>query len=107
MKINSDYPDNSAAGAQGSARAQEPGPAGAGRSGRGEQGGSRDDHVNLSTLASAVRGALSDSPERAARLSRLAADFEAGRGGGEAEAIARALVDDALLDGTTKPEAEK
>lgn len=95
MKINNGYNDPQANAANSSQRAQEAAAAGTGRTGSGNSQ-SRTDEVNLSSLAGAVQSALSDSPERTARLERLTADFAAGNYQPDAASTARSLIDETL-----------
>jgi flagellar biosynthesis anti-sigma factor FlgM len=95
MKINNGYNDPQANAANSSQRAQETAAAGTNRTGSGNNQ-SRADEVNLSSLAAAVQSALSDSPERAARLERLAAEFAAGDYQTDATSTARSLIDETL-----------
>jgi|JI61114C2RNA_FD_contig_21_309334_length_782_multi_4_in_0_out_0_2 flagellar biosynthesis anti-sigma factor FlgM len=101
MKINHGYQDSRAASAQDTAKTQETAAtakahaakagAGAGRAGAG-------DEVNLSSLASALQGALSDSPERSAYLERLASEFAAGSYQPDPNATASGIIADTLLE---------
>ncbi|MBL8236025.1 MAG: flagellar biosynthesis anti-sigma factor FlgM [Bryobacterales bacterium] len=101
MKINHGYQDSRAASAQDTAKTQETAAtakahaakagAGAGRVGAGDQ-------VNLSPLAAALQGALSDSPERSAYLERLATDYAAGSYQPDASATANGIISDTLLE---------
>lgn len=100
MKINNAYQDSNIGGTQGADRAQETAAAGGTRTARAAgQVSSKDDEVSLSSLASVLQSATAETPERAAYLEKLSADFEAGKAGGDPEAIARAILDDELLDG--------
>jgi flagellar biosynthesis anti-sigma factor FlgM len=54
------------------------------------------DQVRLSSLAESLQAADPSSPERAQRLSQLAAEVQAGRYSPDPEIIARGLVDEAL-----------
>lgn len=98
MKINNGYQDARAASAQETAKAQETGAAqsrstkGAGSAGKS----SAADEVSLSSLASALKGALSDSPERAAYLEALASDYAAGTYQPDAQETAKAIVRETL-----------
>jgi len=94
MKINNGYNDPQANAANSSQRAQETAAAGTNRTGSGNNQSRADD--NLSSLAAAVQSALSDSPERAARLERLAAEFAAGDYQTDATSTARSLIDETL-----------
>jgi hypothetical protein len=81
MKINHGYQDSRAASAQDAAKAQETGAVGQARAARAGAGATKagsGDEVNLSSLASALQGALSESPERAAYLDRLSGEYAAG-----------------------------
>ncbi len=61
------------------------------------QAASQSDRVQLSVLSDRLLKLLSaDSPERASRLERLAADFRAGRYQVDALAVSRRIVDEAL-----------
>jgi flagellar biosynthesis anti-sigma factor FlgM len=93
MKINNGYNANSAQAAE---RAQEAAAAAQGKAAKGGNKQSGSDEVSLSSLASAVQSALSDSPDRLARVEQLAADFAAGNYQPDAEATARGLISDAL-----------
>lgn len=53
--------------------------------------------MNLSSLASALQGALSESPERAAYLERLAGEYASGSYEPDTKATASGLIGDALL----------
>ncbi|MBM3783198.1 MAG: flagellar biosynthesis anti-sigma factor FlgM [Acidobacteria bacterium] len=92
MKINNGYNANAAQAAE---RAQE---AAAAQSKSGKVGAKQQgsDEVSLSSLASAVQSALSDSPDRLARVERLAAEFAAGNYQPDAQATANGLISDAL-----------
>ena len=101
MKINNGYQDSRAASAQDTAKTQETAAATQARAARagagpGKAGG--NDEVNLSPLASALQGALSDSPERSAFLERLASEFSAGAYNPDPHATASGIVSDTLLD---------
>jgi flagellar biosynthesis anti-sigma factor FlgM len=101
MKINHGYQDSRAASAQDAAKTQEAAAAAQARAGRaiagaGKSGGS--DEVNLSPLASALQGALSDSPERSARLDQLSKEFAAGTYNPDPKATASGIIADAALD---------
>jgi len=101
MKINHGYQDSRAASAQDAAKTQEAAAtaqARAAKAGAGAVKAPGSDEVNLSSLASAVQGALSDSPQRAAYLDRLAADFAAGTYRPDASATASGIVGESLLD---------
>lgn len=100
MKINNGYNANAAQAAE---RAQEAAAAAQGKAAKGAGKAGGGDEVNLSSLASAVQSALSDSPERTARLEQLAADYAAGNYQPDAAATARGLIDDSLSTEEEKP----
>ncbi|MBI2690277.1 MAG: flagellar biosynthesis anti-sigma factor FlgM [Acidobacteria bacterium] len=104
MKINHGYQDSRAASAQDSSKAQETTatPARAARGGAGAGKTAGNDEVNLSSLASALQGALADSPDRAARLDRLAGEYAAGTYNPDPESIAGGIISDSLLDEESK-----
>ncbi len=56
------------------------------------------DQVSLSTLAGKVQAQDSGSPEREAKLQALAASFEAGAYQPDLEAVAGAMIDEAVGD---------
>ena len=106
MKINNRYDDSAAQQARDAARTQETSStqqARAARAAAGAGAASGSDQVNLSSLASAIQGAMSDSPERTAYLDSLAADFAAGAYQPDPQATASGIVDDTLLH-PDKPE---
>jgi hypothetical protein len=97
MKINHGYQDSRAGSAQDAAKAQETaavGQARAAKAGVGAVKAPGSDEVNLSSLASALQGALSDSPERAAYLDRLATEFAAGTYRPDPGATASSIVEE-------------
>lgn len=107
MKINNGYQDSRAASAQDAAKTQETAAAQA-RTTKGTSStskGSAADEVSLSSLASVLQGALSDSPERTAYLNALSADYAAGTYQPDAQATAKAIVRDALPD-AAEPEKD-
>lgn len=107
MKINHGYQDSRAASAQDTAKTQETAAAAqarAAKAGGGANKAGSSDEVTLSSLASALQGALSDSPERSAYLDRLAGEYAAGTYKPDAVATANGIVDDTLLD---SPDANK
>lgn len=80
-------------------RTQETDPLG--RQGRGGKFGSAGaDEIRLSELAGSLQSLAADSPERAARLEKLAAAVEAGRYEVDSTTLARRIVDDALAGGS-------
>lgn len=110
MKINHGYQDSRAASAQDAAKTQETGATAQARAARAAAGAGRaggTDEVNLSPLASALQGAMSDSPERAAYLDRLSADFAAGNYNPDPRAIASDIVSDTLLDSSANEDGPK
>jgi flagellar biosynthesis anti-sigma factor FlgM len=101
MKINHGYQDSRAASAQDAAKAQETAAAAQARASRatacaGKSAGS--DEVNLSPLAAALQGALSDSPDRSARLDQLSKEFAAGTYNPDPKATASGIIADTVLD---------
>ena len=106
MKINNGYTDSQAAAARDSARAQEAAaaqPAKAARAAAAAGRSSGTDEVSLSSLASAVQSAVSDSPERTAFLERLASEFAAGSYHPDPQSTASGIIEDTLLN-PEKPE---
>lgn len=67
-----------------------------GKTGAPVSNGSAGDQVQLSDLASTVRSLASDSPERAARLDRLAHEVQTGRYRVDAQALSTSMVSAAL-----------
>lgn len=109
MKINHGYQD-SRASALDAAKTQEAAAAQQARAARAGAGASKSgasDEVNLSSLASALQGALSDSPERTAYLDRLAAEYASGAYNADPHATAKGIVGDALLDASESKEPDK
>jgi len=107
MKINHGYQDSRAIAAPESSKTQETAAAGQVRSDRAAAGASRTggtDQVNLSSLASVLQGALSDSPERAAYLERLASEYEAGTYAPDPNSIASGIVSDPLSESPSSTE---
>ena len=101
MKINHGYQDSRAASTQDVAKSQEtaaPAQARAAKAGAGGGKSGLGDEVNLSPLASALQGALTDSPERSAYLDRLAGEYAAGTYKPDAAATASGIIADTLLD---------
>jgi len=97
MKINHGYTSS----AQDSSKTQETAAAAQTRSAKAGAGAGKSgsgDEVNLSSLASALQGALTDSPERAAYIEQLSAEFTAGTYKPNSAATASGLIDDSLLD---------
>jgi anti-sigma28 factor (negative regulator of flagellin synthesis) len=54
-----------------------------------------DDRVQLSELSETLKALGADGPEREARVTRLAAEYRAGRYQPDAQAASRAIIDDA------------
>ncbi|MFN0103190.1 MAG: flagellar biosynthesis anti-sigma factor FlgM [Bryobacteraceae bacterium] len=101
MKINHGYQDSRAASAQEAAKTQETAAAAQSRvakAGAGANKAGNADEVDLSSLASALQGALSDSPDRSVYLDRLAGEFAAGTYKPDAKATANGIVTDTLLE---------
>lgn len=67
-----------------------------GRNGVASSRGEGSDQVQLSDLASTVRSLASDSPERSARLDRLASEVQGGRYQVDATALSVSIVSAAL-----------
>ena len=68
--------------------------AGAGAAPAGESG--HNDRVQLSGLAAALRTETSGTPEREAKIDRLAREVESGRYRVDSKAVARRIIDDAF-----------
>jgi anti-sigma28 factor (negative regulator of flagellin synthesis) len=103
MKINNGYQDSRSTPAQDAAKAQEVVAADAkARTAKAEAGNktSPSDEVSLSSLASALQGALTESPERSAHIDRLAGEYAAGTYKPDANATARGVIADSLLEAT-------
>lgn len=101
MKINHGYQDSRAASAQDAAKTQETAATAQARAARAAAGAGRaggSDEVNLSPLAAALQGALSDSPERNVYLERLSADFASGNYNPSPRDIASGIISDTILD---------
>jgi flagellar biosynthesis anti-sigma factor FlgM len=106
MKINNGYQDSRAQSAQDAAKTQEAAAAAQARAAKGGAGVGKSgsgDEVNLSSLASALQDALTDSPERSAYIDQLAAEFAAGAYKPDAAATASGIIDDSLLDSPPDP----
>ncbi len=109
MKINHGYQDSRAVSAQDAAKTQETAATAQARAARAAAGAGRSggaDEVNLSPLAAALQGAMSDSPERAAHLDRLSADFAAGNYNPNPHDIASGIISDTLLDPNSQLEGD-
>lgn len=100
MKINNGYQDSRAASAQEAAKTQEAAAvhtrAAKAGSGVGRSGGT--DEVSLSSLASALQGALSESPDRAAYLDQLAGEYAAGTYKPNVEGTVKGILNEAALN---------
>ena len=66
----------------------------AGVGGAGESG--HNDRVQLSGLAAALRTETSTTPEREAKIDRLAREVESGRYRVDSKSVARRMIDDAF-----------
>lgn len=66
---------------------------------RQEGGASASDRIALSELSARIRELVAGSPEREARIAKLAEEFAAGRYEPDAEAIADALIAEAEMGG--------
>jgi len=109
MKINHGYQDSRAVSAQDAAKTQETAATAQARAARAAAGAGRAggaDEVNLSPLAAALQGAMSDSPDRTAYLDRLSADFATGNYNPNPNDIASGIVSDTLLDATAPLEGD-
>jgi anti-sigma28 factor (negative regulator of flagellin synthesis) len=102
MKINNGYQDSRSTPAQDAAKAQEVAAAAQARTAKAEGANksSPSDEVSLSSLASALQEALADSPERSANIDRLAGEYAAGTYKPDANATARGVIADSLLEAT-------
>lgn len=95
MKIND--PSSAGIGSTKLGESQAAGSVGrGGRSNAAAAGAGAGDQVQLSDLASTVRALSSDSPERTARLERLAMEVQSGRYEVNAQALSASIVDGAL-----------
>jgi len=63
---------------------------------KGAEGKAGSDRLQLSTLATRIQAEDVDSPERTAKLEKLAADYAAGRYQPDSDAISEKLIDEAL-----------
>ena len=100
MKINHGYQDSRAASAQDAAKTQETAAAAQARAAKSATGANKvgsGDEVNLSSLASALQGALTDSPERSAHLEKLAGEYAAGTYKPDPSGTASGIVADTML----------
>jgi len=107
MKINNGYQDSRASSAQDAAKTQETAATAQARAAKASSGANKagsSDEVNLSSLASALQGSLSDAPERAAYLEKLSGEYAAGTYKPDPAETARGIVADSLQD---SPEAPK
>ena len=101
MKINHGYQDSRAASAQDAAKTQETSAAAQARSAKSASGANKTgsgDEVSLSSLASALQGALTESPERSAYIEKLAGEYAAGTYKPDAGETARGIVAETLLE---------
>ncbi len=97
MKVGDSNLNNAAASQLGQARQTEAVAPGGAKKATGAQAQSQTDRVQLSNLSGQLlQLAGVDSPERAARVEQLAADFKAGRYQPNAAATSRGIVDDAM-----------
>ncbi len=92
MRVHDSNLNSVTIGTHSSGRAEAGGRAGSsGVSGAGDQ-----DQFSISGLASLLRAASGDSPERAQRVSKLAALFRSGSYSANAAAVSSNIVNDAL-----------
>ncbi len=101
MKINHGYQDSRAASAQDAAKTQETVAAAQARAAKSASGANKTgsgDEVSLSSLASALQGALTESPERSPYIGKLAGEYAAGTYKPDAGGTARGIIADTLLE---------
>ena len=79
----------------------------AARAGAGASKSNASDEVNLSSLASALQGALSESPERNAHIERLASEYASGSYKADAQGTAKGIIGDAFLDSSEDKKPDK
>jgi hypothetical protein len=70
-----------------------------GRGTAGAHGGSAADRISLSDLGSLVRSVSGDTPDRAAKVSQLAAVYKAGNYHVQASEVSKGIVNDSLRTG--------
>jgi flagellar biosynthesis anti-sigma factor FlgM len=101
MKINDVYTSSQAAATYGSQtqRAEAAQGAAAAKVGA-NKGGTGSDEVSLSSLASVLQDAVTESPERAAYLEKLSAQYAAGTYQADPQAVAKSLIGETLADKT-------
>ena len=99
MKVNETNPNQTAPSELGKARqAAAAAAAHQGKSPEQAQDAEASDRVQISNLSDRLlRMVSSDSPERLARLEKLAAEVRAGRYEVDARALSRSLIEDALV----------
>lgn len=101
MNINHGYQDSRAASAQDAVKTQETAAAAHARSAKLASGANKigsSDEVSLSSLASALQGALTESPERFAYIEKLAGEYAAGTYKPDAGETASGIVTETLLE---------
>ncbi len=101
MNINHGYQDSRAASAQDAVKTQETAAAAHARSAKLASGANKTgsgDEVSLSSLASALQGALTESPERFAYIEKLAGEYAAGTYKPDAGETASGIVTETLLE---------
>jgi len=64
----------------------------------GNKGSGGSDEVNLSSLANVLQDAITETPEKAAYLEKLAAQYAAGKYQPDAGAVAKSLIGETLAD---------
>lgn len=62
------------------------------------KGSGGSDEVNLSSLANVLQDAITESPERAAYLEKLSAQYAAGTYQADPQAVAKSLIGETLAD---------
>jgi anti-sigma28 factor (negative regulator of flagellin synthesis) len=99
MKVNETSLNQAAASQLGKAREAEAAKAGGAKPASGPQPREESDRVHLSDLTGRLVQMLStDSPDRVARVDKLAADFKAGRYQPDSQATSRGIINDAMHD---------
>lgn len=99
MKVNESSLNQAAASQLGKAREAEAVKPGGAKPVSGPQPQQESDRVHLSDLTGRLVQMLStDSPDRVARVDKLAADFKAGRYQPDSQATSRGIINDAMHD---------
>jgi flagellar biosynthesis anti-sigma factor FlgM len=101
MKINDVYTSSQAAVTyQSQTQKTESAQGAAAAKGVANKGSGGSDEVNLSSLANVLQDAVTESPERAAYLEKLSAEFAAGTYQADPQAVAKSLIGETLADKT-------